>query len=146
MTHRPYSVVAAQALVLCIGGYVLNFLAPAAPIALAVNVLCLWRLFSVAQTYARDAVEGFDATVAAEAIVGFGVMALVLGLATLVFLFISGQLILTAAEAGTVDFRGQPHLRRDWSRPVSRLSSRSSCVCVSRSLRVLWTPPMIWRA
>lgn len=99
----PYSTIAAQALVIGLTGAVANFFAPEAPIALAVNAFSLWRMFTIAKRYATDAVSGFDSAVAAEAIVGFGVASLVLGLASVIALLITGRIDLTGVSPEQAD-------------------------------------------
>jgi hypothetical protein len=103
--ERKFSRIAAQAFVWVVAGNAVNFFVPAAPIALVVNILCIWRLYKAALEYAGAGAEGFDSTVAAEAIVGLGIMSLVFGLATVALLFATGGLEVQTAS-GEARFEG----------------------------------------
>jgi hypothetical protein len=89
---KQFSRVAGQVLVVAVSGCLLNLSFPTAIIALPINVVCIWWLFRTAVRYSAEDIEGFDATVAAEAIVGFGILSLVLGLASVAYLFSIGKL------------------------------------------------------
>ena len=95
---KLFSRIAGQVLMWAVAGNVSNFFVPTAPIALTVNAICIWRLYRTALLYARSDVEGFDSTVAAEAIVGFGIMSLVFGLVSVALLFVSGRLQIQSAS------------------------------------------------
>lgn len=95
---KHYSKVAGQVLLWAMIGYGINLMVPEAPIALAVNFICIWHLYKTAERYAASGVEGFDATVAAEAIVGFGILCLVLGLSSVALLFALGRLAVETAS------------------------------------------------
>ena len=79
-------------------GTLLNFFAPAIPIALFVNAVCLVFLLRKAMDYTQQHVAGFDPVVASEGIVAFGVFALVLGLASIGARFVFGLTDLSAGD------------------------------------------------
>lgn len=102
---KHYSKVAGRVLLFAMIGFGINLMVPLAPVALTVNFICIWHLYKTAERYAASGVEGFDATVAAEAIVGFGILCLVLGLSSVALLFAIGRLEVESVS-GRLDLAG----------------------------------------
>ena len=98
--YRPFSATAGRCLVAGIFAVVLNFFYPGVPLALAVNVICLWVLFRRAKDLVKDEVVGFDPLIASETMVAFGIFCLVLGLASIISRLLLGMFDFTAVQTG----------------------------------------------
>lgn len=95
----PFSNLAGKCFLACVLGNVAAVPFPWFPVFI-VNLICLWRMFDRARNYDRSAIPGFDPVVAAEAMVGFGVVSLVLGLTAVALHFVLGYIDLNALQQG----------------------------------------------
>ncbi len=78
----------------------LNTMIPRLPISIFVNIVCLIYLYHEAEKSVKANVSGFDPVVASETMVAFGVLSLVMGLASIILAVMLDRISLGAVQKG----------------------------------------------